>query len=423
MPKYLKDIFSIIGGASGAHAITLLAYLYLTRIYSPEMFGVLGLVLAVATFVAPMMNLGYHWAINLPSSLKHSKDIYWLSNLISLCFCLLLYVLFIFLFNLVFIFFEDAAIFIILFSPLLAFSQSYINSTKLYLGKIKEFVKVAWLTFFLALITNLLQIFLGSFMDPNAAILIISLIASYLIIIVYVLYLLYPSEKIYSLGYTFKRYNVFFRQYKELAKFRFPHEFFNSASQAVPVLLLGIFFDPVIIGLYVLARTISIAPVTLIGGALNVMISPKLAEIKNNDEKMVPFLRRTTMYFITSGLAIYSILFFYGEEIFSLAFGSKWAQAGRLAEWLSIWFFSMYITSSISRVSPLIKAYADDLNFAVARLFVRVTVIVAGGIASLNIEQLIALFSICSFILNVFYIWWFFNKTKSFDSSSGSINV
>ena len=416
MPKYLKNIFSLIIGASGANVITLFAYFFLTRIYSPEIFGILGLILAVATFVAPMMNFGYQYAIALPSLYKHSRDIFWLSNFISLVSCLFLYLLFIFLSDIVFFVFEDSALFIIIFSPIIAFSQSYINSTKQYLGKVEAFIKVAYLTFFLAVITNFLKIFLGSAINPSAVTLSIAVVASFLITMFYSLYLITPPKKIYSLMYTQKRYAIFFKRHKELAKFRFPQEFFNSASQAVPVLLLGIFFEPAIIGFYALARTISEAPVNLIGGALGVMISPQLAQIKNTGQKMLPFLSKSTVIFTLTGLPIYGILFFYGEEIFSMAFGSNWAQAGRLAEWLSLWFFSMYITSSVNRVSPMIKAYADDLNFALAKLLVRVSSIVGGAIAGLNIEQLIALFAICSLMLNLFYVWWFFNKTKSFDS-------
>ena len=165
-----------------------------------------------------------------------------------------------------------------------------------------------------------------------------------------------------------------------------------------------------------MARTITVAPVNLIGGALGVIISPKLAQIKNSREGLTPFLQKSTLYFVLSGLPIYAILFFFGEEIFSLAFGSNWAQAGRLSEWLSIWFFSMYITSSVNRISPMIKAYADDLIFALVKLFVRTSTIIGGTIIGLNIEQLIAFFSISSFLLNFLYVCWFFYKTRSFDS-------
>ena len=376
MPKYLKDIFSIIAGASGAHAITLLASLFLTRIYTPEMFGILGLVIAVASFASPMMNLGYQWAIVLPPLNKHSKDILWLSHFISLINCLILYILFIFLFDIFVIFFEESALFIVLFAPIIAFSQSYLNSTKQYLGKVNAFFKVAYLTFFLALLTNLLKISLGIIVDPSAIILNISVVLSYVILTVFSLFLIpHPGFK-RSLVSIYKSYVIYFRKHKELAKFRLPQEFFNSASQVVPVILIGIFYSPAIVGFYTLARTITVAPVNLIGGALGVIISPKLAQIKNSREGLTPFLQKSTLYFVLSGLPIYAILFFFGEEIFSLAFGSNWAQAGRLSEWLSIWFFSMYITSSVNRISPMIKYYADDLIFSFVKLFVRTSTII-----------------------------------------------
>ena len=415
MINSIKSIFAVIVGATGAQLLTFLSYPIITRLYTPEVVGILGLSIAVASFFSPIVSLGYQWAIALPKSLSHSREVFWLTLIISGIFTLLSYIILSVFYQHLVDVFGGVALYIVLFSPMIAFCQCFLSASKQYMGKLKQFNRVAYITFFLAFLINLFKVVFGISYGSSAILLCFSVLGAYLITISINLFWLYSSRGASTNKKLIKRYYVHLKKNKELSKYRSPHEFFNSASQVVPVLILGVYFDPAIIGFYTLARTISSAPVNLIGGSLGVIISPKLAYIKNHGEPLMPFLVKTSLIFFLSGIPIFGILFFYGQELFSFLFGSQWMQAGQLAEWLSLWFFSMYLTSSVNRLSPMIKAYTTDLIFAVLKLVIRIAAIYSCTSMGLGIVETVAALSLSSMALNFVYMWRFLMKAHKSD--------
>ena len=65
---YRRDVLALMSGSAIAQALPIAAAPILTRIYSPDDFGVAALFLAVATVMASVVNGRYELAIGLPES-------------------------------------------------------------------------------------------------------------------------------------------------------------------------------------------------------------------------------------------------------------------------------------------------------------------------------------------------------------------
>ncbi len=144
--------------------------------------------------------------------------------------------------------------------------------------------------------------------------------------------------------------------------------FYNTFSQQTqPLVLLGIqmsiaaFFSGELAGHYILATSIVSLPVSLIALATAPIVYHHFIDtaLKNS----LALARQTTItaaIYLGVGLCIFAPIFFFGEVIFTFAFGAKWVAAGAVASALSIAYVASFATigvQSIFRVTKRIKLH------------------------------------------------------------------
>ena len=82
--KFVRSVILVAGGTAGAQAIAMAFMPFITRLYSPEIFGLLGAFIAITAVVSPIAALAYPVAIVLPESDDEAKSLAKLSILIAL---------------------------------------------------------------------------------------------------------------------------------------------------------------------------------------------------------------------------------------------------------------------------------------------------------------------------------------------------
>jgi O-antigen/teichoic acid export membrane protein len=94
-------------------------------------------------------------------------------------------------------------------------------------------------------------------------------------------------------------------------------------------------------------------PLMLIGVSLGQLFYNRASELFNQGKSMIPLLNK--MLLVLTGLSIvpFTILFFYGEFLFSFVFGKDWALSGSYSETMSVWLMINFILSPIAAL-PLI---------------------------------------------------------------------
>ncbi len=87
---FLKHVATLMTGTTVAQAIMLLAAPVLTRLYSPEQFGLFGLYTTAVGFLAIVVTGKYDLAILLPAEDRDAARLVWLSLGITFSLCLLM---------------------------------------------------------------------------------------------------------------------------------------------------------------------------------------------------------------------------------------------------------------------------------------------------------------------------------------------
>ena len=82
--EFYKNVAKLLTGSVIAQAVPLLFAPVLTRIYSPEEFGVLGVYIALVTIIGVIVTGRYELAITQPKDDKDGKSLFFISIFVSL---------------------------------------------------------------------------------------------------------------------------------------------------------------------------------------------------------------------------------------------------------------------------------------------------------------------------------------------------
>ncbi len=119
-------------------------------------------------------------------------------------------------------------------------------------------------------------------------------------------------------------------------------------------------------------------PIALVGESVRRTYLQKAAELKNKGIELVPSLIKTTVILAAIGLLIFSPLLVWGPELFVIALGDQWLEAGKYVAILTPWFFTTFVQlpSSVTyivfqRQDKLLKIHAvSTLSIALAFVLV-----------------------------------------------------
>jgi O-antigen/teichoic acid export membrane protein len=128
----------------------------------------------------------------------------------------------------------------------------------------------------------------------------------------------------------------------------------NNTSSNLPVLLLAAFFGPQVAGFFELSRRIINLPLTLIGQAVSQVYYGEAAELARTDLRGLKKLYINTAFrMLLIGSLPALALIIAGPLMFEFVFGSDWREAGVYAQILAISFVAKFAVSSISNLAVL----------------------------------------------------------------------
>lgn len=73
--RFVRNVAIMATGAAGAQLITVIASPFITRIYGPEAFGIMGTFTALTNIIIPIAALTYPIAIVLPKRILKQKEL------------------------------------------------------------------------------------------------------------------------------------------------------------------------------------------------------------------------------------------------------------------------------------------------------------------------------------------------------------
>lgn len=407
---FLQNVGKLASGSAIAQIVALACAPVLTRLYTPEAFGLLGVFMAITGVACVFATLRYDLAIMLPREDFSAWNLLQLAGRWSLVGVLLVFAV---LFPLRTALAEALGVpklapyFIWL--PLLVLSGGWLSLASHWATRKKRFAALSRTTVSSSIFGNGFKIG-GGFLGFGGGLLIAATFAQ-------------QAFHLATLAFRLRKDvpggprdpaegRRLAREHKDFPLFRMPQDAMAALAGKLPHLLLAAFFSPAIVGFYLLAHRVTLAPIELIREAVRAVFYQKATEQHNQNHDLSPIVIKMTFGLIALCLPLTLVLFFFGEWLFSIVFGPEWATAGVYAKYIGILVLAAVANTPSVVVVPILGLNRGLLLYELFATGLRITALVLTGLYA-SAEVTVAVFCLASAFANLCLITWVLRSIKS----------
>lgn len=187
--------------------------------------------------------------------------------------------------------------------------------------------------------------------------------------------------------------------------------FFNASSHQLGPIGITVIFGVASTGIYSLAHRVLSLPMSLIGGAMGQVFFASAAKA-NRDGQLGRIVSDLHAKLAHVGLPAALFLIFIGPDLFEVVFGADWRQAGEFARYMALWLYLQFISSPLSTVFCVTEQQLQGMSWQMILLVSRLFAILIGGLWFRSIEATVILFSLASGLSYLILIIWIARLAK-----------
>ncbi len=405
---YLTNIGTLLGGAAGAQILMLAASPILTRLYTPEDFGLLAVFVALLSALCVLSTLRYELAIPLPKTDEDAASVVALSLIVvvaaNIAAASLIFLFGESLFQLINIPGLYPYAWMIPFGSLLF---CFFNVLNFWAIRKKCFAVISMARIWQVFITLLIQ--LSAHKLGVLALMVGQVVGQGV-----------GGGKIYSKAIrapefrsvsisSIKRNAVRYRAFPLYSSWS---GLSNVLSLHLPPIIFASLFGASFAGFYALANRVLAAPIALIGDAVaKVFLSD--APTARRENRLGNLVERTHLSLVCLAMLPFVLMAVLSPALFPRVFGDSWLGAGIMASWMSPWLFMVFSVSPLSILYEVLEKQHYGVIFHITLLLVRLLAILFGALYIGDIYITVAVFSLASFVCWFALLMWIFNSTTA----------
>ncbi|WP_337912514.1 lipopolysaccharide biosynthesis protein [Vibrio cholerae] len=407
--SFSKNVLTLMTGTGIAQAIPIAIIPILTRIFSPEDFGLLALYAACVSILGVVATGRYEIAIMLPKDDEDARLLLQLSMLVALFFSFLISIpisiwnaqIARFLGN------EDIAVWLYLIPVSVLFTGIY-QALTYWNNRQKKFINTAVSRVNQSLFQGFAQTSLG-FLQVSGGL----ICGQFVGIVSGSIYLLKKDRNYKSLIRKSKINSI---QKQGIKYHKFPTygvwgALCDAGAVQMPVILLTKFYSNSVTGMFSLTFRVLNMPTSIISSAIAQVLFQKVVEISQTEpEKLNLYIIKMFLFLFIIYFPAVPVLFIWGESLFSIIFGNEWSQAGVYAGYLVIAVAVRFAVSPLSAVLGLEQNIKMGVLWQVLYLCtISVTLYFS---SSLSIEEFLIAFVVHEVVLYLIYLFLILKGTK-----------
>ena len=402
--EFARNVLTLMTGTTIAQAIPIAISPILTRIYTPEDFGLFALYISISSILAVVATGRYELAIMLPKKDEDAAHIVVLSILISF-FMSLISFLIILIFNeqITNMLGNEEISFWLYFIPITILLTglyqifNYWNSRK---GAFKSLATSKILQSTTISGSNLSMGFVGL----GASGFLWSSLLGQGVSTVFLGRKIIIDDKNYFKSIQKNKIISLAKKYKKFPLINSFHAFINILKENAVSIFIAIKYSQATLGYYYFMLRLMKLPSGILGSSL-AQVFYKEASVKYNMDgdiqKLV--LQLILKLFL---IAIFPVLFlyFYSEELFSIIFGAKWVIAGIYAKNISLYILFHFIASPLGMVPLVVNKQEKAFFWGLVESILFVSIYV---LSYLYYNDLAITLLILSFVMSVYFLIYF----------------
>lgn len=392
---FLQNILLVAGGNTAAKFIGILATPIITRLYTPEDYGIYTVFMSVIGITGSIATLRYSVTIPIAKE-ERTAD-----NLLKLCFLVTLSLSLLWLL-IVGVFkgkisehfqIENLQHFLWLI-PIVFFGKGIYEALNNWAVRNKGFKLITRTKLSQSVSSSAIKIGFG-LLNVAPLGLLLGVIAEEIAGIGNILTKLRKASPNFFKNNSFKDIKTVAIRYKDFPLIQSWSQFLLVFGAQLPVLLLGIYFDNQVVGVFGLAMSMISLPVDLIGQSVAQVYYAEIGrQGKENSVRIYNLSISLIKKLFIIGLFPVGLLIAFGPWIFKLVFGPEWYDAGLYAQLLSFMILTRFISSPISNIFNVYEKQKTQLSLNIIRVVVVLLVFCGSSHLSLSPTYTIGLYSL-----------------------------
>ncbi len=417
----------------------------LSRLFTPEEFGLYAFYFSLVTFLVVISTGRYELAIPLPKQHSEAWQILLLSFLILFGFSILTLTTII-IFNSYFLELLNRPQlgFWLYALPLFIFLTGSYNILTIWLHRMREFGASANSKVQLSFWENLVTLLMGlrkngiSFQNINEKLntlftksnvvlslnnigfggLLIGRLAGLFASSIYFMFKIkknIPLDSVWVNKPTMKKLAV---EYRDFPRINMPHAVSDELKNSGLSFTILYFFMDRVLGIYNQTYRLLRAPLGIIGSAFGHVFFQEVAELSYSNQPISGLIFRTLKKLFLIALPLFTMIFIFSPWFFTIFLGEKWSDVGVYAQYMTPWLFVNFIFSPVSQVALVIgKQFAFWMINLISSILVFASMIVAGLVFK-DIKSGLIIISITQVLYSIYMYWWLQKIAKDHDAKN-----
>lgn len=406
-----KDIATLVGGTGIAQALPIFIAPILTRIYTPDQFGILAFYMAVIAVVGVASTGRYEMAILLPKKNSGALNLSSFSTMLALTVSVATLLILLLFGDKILNLFGFGSISVLYYTiPAGIFAFGLFQISTFLLNRIKKYNELATAKIARSGGVSVGQLILG-FAGFSTFGLVYGKLIGDLSSAIYARWLANKDASFRNSKLSWINMKAEAITYREMPKFNAPHAVSNTLSNQLPNILLAGFFSPAIAGFYNLSYRICYAPVMLISSSVYQVYSRSVSENQKTGKDIHRFTKSILKKLTLAAIVPFTILLIFAPPIFEFIFGPDWRVAGFYSQLLAPLLFFVFIVYPVTYIPILLgyqrKAFILDVLYLVLRTLALFTGYYIG-----NSTVAIAAFCGVGVLFQIYYLFWLLTLTR-----------
>ncbi len=344
---FLRAVLVLFSGTAAAQVISYLIAPILTRLYTAEEMGELGLYLRAVGFLAAIATLRYEFALPLPKRDAHAFLIFRLALRLAL-YSLTALGIIAALVLIVVPTSENTVYFVVL--TLISTFFVVLTSLGTYWSiRGGDFKLISGSKIVSSFTANALRWGFGLLGLGAKGLLLAGLVGYIAGSLNFIRHYL-RNKRTFAPEFSARKTRVLALAHKDFPAINLPHAVVDLGRDLLIASVLVVLFSKAVFGYYSHAYAMLRLPVALVGVAVGQVLFNRVSELVNRNEPIGKVIGRSMLVLAAMALPVFIVLFLFGAEIFGYVFGEVWTESGVQAEIMAPWLLVNFVVSSVSTV-------------------------------------------------------------------------
>jgi len=393
-------------GSVVAQVLAILAAPVVTRLYDPDMVGLAGLFVAVVGPFAGVACLRYELAVLLPADEDDAANVLAVSLLAVLPVAAISGLLCVLAGPVARLMNAEALAGFLWLVPIAVILRGTYHSVSHWSLRVKRFGTLSVAIILAAVVSQSLKILAGLTGRGSSGVLVVtpllgSLLASALMLLLTagtwapLLIRVVRLPRIVAMSHRYRKFPLL-NTWSVLI---------NSVAREMPIWLLAVFFSPSIVGFMVLGRAVVGMPVVLIGDAINRVFFSEASRVHREGGALGATVFPVYEAIVAFAVYPFVVLALLGSDVFSLAFGARWAEAGTYVQILAPWYLFVVIARPLGSLFYVLERQGAGLLYSGTICIVRAVAILIGGLTG-NVYVCVILYAATGVVTHTGLCLW-----------------